>query len=432
MALGEAIQATVNGGSNIKPSTVKPTSAKSAEVKFTSTPSKSVSSMESKIEIIQNDTRGNTQVDRNDLRKALLNNNHDANLVDLILESKRKSEIYDKLGLSTSPKNNNSSSSAVETKTSTTSTTNNSNNSSYPMLLDLTGKRELMTVEAAHAVFDSLTSEACSVIKHIVFGSKSFDRATSAIAATKVRLMTSLVHADLADTIAGRETSIGLDVLKTFGESLMNASHLESLDLSYNALGTRGINVLQPIIQKHNLKTLRFFDTGLAAGACEEVLRCLELCRDTHGTLEMKELVFGESTSNSEGAIAISKILKLVEKKIEIFQMSAIRCGTSQYMKDPLLGGHSIAESLLNCYNLRHLNISDNSFRGAHTKLSKAIENMPNLQILNVKDIILTDEGVDSIFRALTLSRPPLEQLFIGHNNLSCNGLKRFRSLTTA
>ena len=290
----------------------------------------------------------------------------------------------------------------------------------------------MLTVETAHTLFDGLTPQACASIQTIIFGSKSFDRPTSAIAAAKIQLMTSLVHADLADTIAGRETSIGLDVLKTFGASLMNAAHLESLDLSFNALGTRGINVLQPIIQKHNLKTLRFFDTGLAAGACEEVLRCLELCAETHGTLGMEELVFGESTSNSEGAIAIGKMLLLAEQNIQIFQMSAIRCGTSQYMSDPLLGGHAIAESLLNCRNLRHLNISDNSFRGAHEKIARAVANMPHLTILNVKDIILTDEGVDACLQALSSRQPPLEELYIGHNNLSPVGLKRLRSVTRA
>ena len=146
----------------------------------------------------------------------------------------------------------------------------------------------------------------------------------------------------------------------------------------------------------------------------------------------MKELVFGESTSNSEGAIAIGKMLILAQQNLEIFHMSAIRCGTSQYMKNPLLGGHAIAESLLKCTQMRHLNISDNSFRGCHDTLAKAIAKMPCLQVLNVKDIILTDEGVDAVLRALNSSKPPLEELYLGHNNLSPKGLPRLRAALTA
>jgi hypothetical protein len=143
-------------------------------------------------------------------------------------------------------------------------------------------------------------------------------------------------------------------------------------------------------------------------------------------------LVFGESTSNSEGAIAIGKMLILAQQNLEIFHMSAIRCGTSQYMKNPLLGGHAIAESLLKCTQMRHLNISDNSFRGCHDTLAKAIAKMPCLQVLNVKDIILTDEGVDAVLRALNSSKPPLEELHLGHNNLSPKGLPRLRAALTA
>ena len=369
-------------------------------------------------------------------RESLLLQGVDPQFIDLVLEAKRNetkssSSTRTDRNASESKTSNESKNSYNTNETEKKETLPTAESPSTSTFLNLTGKRELMTDDACNAIFSTYTPSKLNSIQHIIFGSKSFDRSTSSIASKYIEQMNNLIHADLADTIAGRETSIGLDVLKTFGNALMNCSKLESLDLSFNALGTRGINVLQPIIQRHNLKTLRFFDTGLAASACEEVLRCLELCKETNGHLELNELVFGESTSNSEGAIAIAKMLLLASQSIEIFQMSAIRCGTSQYMSNPLLGGDAVANALISCTNMLHLNISDNSFRGAHVDLAKAIATMKSLTILNIKDIILTDEGADCVLKALAQSKPPLEELLMGHNNLSPVGLRRLRQAAT-
>ena len=111
--------------------------------------------------------------------------------------------------------------SGVSTKDEDENENENEDENEDETIFDLTGKRELMTVHAAKKIFNELDVIKLKKIKKIIFGSKSFDRPTSIIASQKIIQMTSLIHADLADTIAGRETSIGLDVLKTFGESLL-------------------------------------------------------------------------------------------------------------------------------------------------------------------------------------------------------------------
>ena len=45
--------------------------------------------------------------------------------------------------------------------------------------------------------------------------------------------------------------------------------------------------------------------------------------------------------------------------------------------------------------------------------------------------IILTDEGADCVLKALAQSKPPLEELLMGHNNLSPVGLRRLRQAAT-
>ena len=98
----------------------------------------------------------------------------------------------------------------------------------------LQGDREMLTAETTAGYFSKIDNP--EHIHKIVFSTKSFDVASAKIAAGYIEKMTNLKIADLSDFIAGRETSIGLEVLNIISTALSKTKLVE-LDLSENALG---------------------------------------------------------------------------------------------------------------------------------------------------------------------------------------------------
>ena len=187
----------------------------------------------------------------------------------------------------------------------------------------LQGDREMLTAETTAGYFSKIDNP--EHIHTIVFSTKSFDVASAKIAAGYIEKMTNLKIADLSDFIAGRETSIGLEVLNIISTAL-SKTELVELDLSENALGPRGIESCKPLLaSKETLARLSFCNDGLSAEACESI-RDLLLFRGLDQPTNLTHLRFHNNMSGSGGAIAIADIVKN-SPSLKVFELSSTRCG---------------------------------------------------------------------------------------------------------
>ena len=178
--------------------------------------------------------------------------------------------------------------------------------------LDFTGKRELIDEKRAAELFQGLNSTHLGRITNIVLGTKSFDVPSAKVAAGYLKQMSSLRVADLSDIIAGRETSIGLEVLETVGKALLPPCRLQSLDVSENALGPRGIRVLQPLLcSQPSLQAISFMNDGLSAEACEEIHRLVAegaAAMHSEGLCKLRKLIFHNNMSGDGGCLSLIHI----------------------------------------------------------------------------------------------------------------------------
>ena len=279
---------------------------------------------------------------------------------------------------------------------------------------DLEGKRELLTKERAIELFQPITNENAQTVEKIRLSSKSFDEASAIVAAEKLRLMKNLRYADLSDIIAGRETSIGLKVLSTFSEALVETPLLW-VDLSDNALGPRGVNVCEPLLSSsETLEGIAFRNDGLSAEACYEIKRLfLKLSSPTR----LKKLHFWNNMSGDGGGIATAELLSQ-SPFMEDFQLSTTRCGEE--------GGNAICASLKNCPMLQKIDLSDNTFNvSGAIELSKSLRSLPRMVVLNIGDLNFKDEGIGHLLKALVQPVcPVLETLDISLNDVSVDSLK--------
>lgn len=78
---------------------------------------------------------------------------------------------------------------------------------------------------------------------------------------------------DLSDCIAGRPTDDGLAVLKILSNAWVGATSLEHINLSENAMGTRGIECCEALFSPLHLplKSLPLCNNGLSSEAMEQV-----------------------------------------------------------------------------------------------------------------------------------------------------------------
>ena len=252
-------------------------------------------------------------------------------------------------------------------------------------------------------------------IHTIVFSTKSFDVASAKIAAGYIEKMINLKIADLSDFIAGRETSIGLEVLNIISTALSKTKLVE-LDLSENALGPRGIESCKPLLaSKETLARLSFCNDGLSAEACESI-RDLLLFRGLDQATNLTHLRFHNNMSGSGGAIAIADIVKN-SPSLKVFELSSTRCGRD--------GGEKLCSAFDFCPTIESINVGDNTFGIESGKiLGRVLKDKIHLQRLKVSDIGLEDEGTSALLQSMgTGLGKSLIELDLSCNDLSFEGL---------
>ncbi len=232
--------------------------------------------------------------------------------------------------------------------------------------------REMITGERANELLSGMGAN----VQAVRFGTKSFGKDASTVAARELSKATAMVDADMSDIIAGRPEAEALEVLKDVIGALP-AGSLRSLDLSENALGEKGIRALEPALSAlEKLEEIKFMNNGLSELS-------VDLLSNFLPTDNLRVLHFHNNMSGSGGAIAVASIIQKTP------QLSDFRMSSSRVRSD---GGLPMIQALSkSAGTLVKLNLSDSMFDEECTEALLA--SFP--QLVNLTDLIVRDTGLD-------------------------------------
>jgi len=222
------------------------------------------------------------------------------------------------------------------------------------------GGREMVSLEKLQELLIPMQSINDPVILRL--SNKSFSYEAAAAIATIISKFNSLEIADISDIIAGRPEDEALKTLCAICNALENKDLIE-VNLSDNALGSKGVNACNGILKGKKMERLYLCNNGLSAEACELVSTILH----EGGCPQLKVLNFYNNMSGDGGAKAVSCIVKDCPQ-LTNFRFSATRSGAS--------GCLSMSQALASLTALTHLDLSDNTFdKTAAMALADALRN---------------------------------------------------------
>ena len=150
--------------------------------------------------------------------------------------------------------------------------------------LDLRGPRGALTGEAAAGLVAHVVAggdSAARAYERLVLSTWALGEDAARELARAIACLPRLRSAVLADIIAGRPEAEGLAVYRVLAAALTAgdcAARLEELDLSDNAVGTKGVAVLRPLLTRlPALRRLFFCNCGISAEAARSIADCLLL-----------------------------------------------------------------------------------------------------------------------------------------------------------
>jgi len=266
------------------------------------------------------------------------------------------------------------------------------------------------------------------IVSKVTLSGKSYTVEGADVIAEYIRdIAPSVRSAILSDIIASRPEEEGLAVLKIICDAFFH-SQLEEVDLSDNALGSKGISACDSVLsyQKWSLKRLSLCNNGLSATSMEEIADIL--CGNDDETDDSNNICsrlttinFFNNMSGDGGCAAFARIISKCTSNLTHVRMSSTRAGNegSLIIANALEG---LGENLL---NIEHLDLADNSFKSnGGAVLAKALGRCTKLRYLNLRDCILEDDATGSICRAIWSVDVPLEHLDVSGNELTKRGAK--------
>lgn len=148
--------------------------------------------------------------------------------------------------------------------------------------------------------------------------------AESIVASAILNVKATLRDADISDIIAGRPEAEVMHALRTVAEALAQCE-LDSLNVSDNALGEKGIRACSAVLQgSPSLRALYLQNIGCSVNACAAVLELTASCA-------LQKLHLFNNMSDNAGAVSIAKLLDRnpsmqVRAAIELSACAALGC----------------------------------------------------------------------------------------------------------
>lgn len=315
--------------------------------------------------------------------------------------------------------------------------TNKNNNKMSSLELTVAGDREVIDAIKAKDIVTTWIKTKIQkeketqkkvIITKVVLSGKSYTVDAADVIADFIRDVAPNVKiAILSDIIASRPEEEGLAVLKIICYSFFHSA-LEEVDLSDNALGSKGISACDSVLsfQKWSLKKLSLCNNGLSATAMQEVADILcgnddETDNSNNICSRLTSINFFNNMSGNGGCSAFARILSKCTTNLTHVRFSSTRAGNegSMIIASALEG---LGESLI---NIEYLDLMDNSFKSnGGAVLARALRLCPNLKYLNLRDCILDDDATGFICHAIWAGDAPLEFLDVSGNELTKKSAK--------
>ncbi|KAI3787755.1 hypothetical protein L2E82_00146 [Cichorium intybus] len=278
--------------------------------------------------------------------------------------------------------------------------------SDHDTVFDISGgRRAFIEAEEAKELLKPLKEPGNKYTK-ICFSNRSFGLPAGHVAASILAAMKDqLTDVDLSDIVSRRPEPEAVEVMKMFSSALEGAN-LNSLNLSNNLLGERGVKAFGDLLKsQNNLVELYLMNAGISEDAAKAIRELIP------STNKLKILHFHNNVSKDEGGIAISQIIK-ESPNLEDFRCSSTRVGS--------VGGIALSESLKTCTLLKKLDLHDNMF-GPQTgqTLGRVLSAHVNLIEIYLSKLRLEDEGVIAVVNGLKDSASGLEILELAGNGIT-------------
>lgn len=193
-----------------------------------------------------------------------------------------------------------------------------------------------------------------------------------------------IVVLNIADTIAGLLTDVGFEVMELFTECFQGAKELVEVSMEYNATGPRVLKRIAPILGNSKVTKLNFNNCGLSA----ETIPQLDDALGGSGVSRLTHLTLDRNMVGVEGARCVGDLLATCDSLVA-FSFCGCRPtkAGSKFIAQGLL---QLVENLASkgtVSKMIDLNLYDGDFgEDALEDLVKALEKMPNLTHLNLRD----------------------------------------------
>lgn len=284
----------------------------------------------------------------------------------------------------------------------------------------VTGERNVLTVSEAQMIADEWFSQLdknpkLKVTTIDLSGRAWPPDALAVLQPVLERVSSTIQHVLVQDSIASLPTELGLASIELWNKLFGQSSNLQTLNLADNALGRRGIKLLEPLLTLPTLQHLSVLNCGLSA---EDAQHLVEMDNLT----SLRSFNAGRNAIGPEGAPFIGQLVSR-NHHLEIFEYIGSRVG---------VGAIKLLKGLAQLPNatLIKLHMNEGTLHGraeddkrlpendneptAPQLLAQIVRQHTTLIDLNLSDDNLEVEGLQLVLPALP---PHLESL-----NLSGSG----------
>ncbi|UJR09706.1 hypothetical protein I4U23_013935 [Adineta vaga] len=212
------------------------------------------------------------------------------------------------------------------------------------------------------------------------------------------------------------KTEVPPSLIKLTQGLITNGCHIVEINLSDNAFGPIGVEGLKTFLSSsacYTLEELRLNNCGMGIGGGKLLAEALIAChKNSGGKFALKQFVAGRNRLENEGAQALSKAFEIIGT-LEVIRVP------QNGIRPP--GIEALANAFVQNQNLRIIDLNDNTITLAAGKLASAIENLPQLEILNLESSLIRTLGANALARAIG-SHKNLQELYLGCNDMHTEG----------
>eukprot|EP00547_Thalassionema_nitzschioides_P008955 CAMPEP_0194227032 /NCGR_PEP_ID=MMETSP0156-20130528/42651_1 /TAXON_ID=33649 /ORGANISM="Thalassionema nitzschioides, Strain L26-B" /LENGTH=469 /DNA_ID=CAMNT_0038959505 /DNA_START=83 /DNA_END=1492 /DNA_ORIENTATION=- len=265
----------------------------------------------------------------------------------------------------------------------------------------------------------SYTSEAAKVIADFLTATENGQ--PSVASGTKI--------AYIDDIIASRPEAEALEVLTTISDAFKE-SRLVEVDLSDNAMGTKGVVACKTILSGptviDTLQCLKLCNNGLSKYTMDEVAVLLTEGESSCIAKNLTQVHFFNNMSDDDGCASFKKIIACAENLTDIrFSGTRAKAKGSAFITSGL---KDLAESG-RLGNVTRLDLADNSFGECYEDLAEALCVCSKLEYLDIHDCCLGDDGIVAVCDALLEAKQSLSFLSISGNEIGEEGYEGTKSV---